>query len=137
MDLLLSKQELKTLEKAQDIVEEWRSILNIDPIWDIQVRVLFRSDMAGRRAFINLTRASKYIADIVIDYGLLAQEDFIIEMEEIAAHELLHVVTEDFMRTAILAAGNNKKLAEELRHKCEQLINRLEKSVWDLSFEEE
>jgi hypothetical protein len=134
MEILLSENDARLLKLAYMIIEKWRTIMNIDPIWQIDIQVLPDEEIEGSIAYINMSRAANYYAQICISYYLFSYEDadFLSEIETIACHELTHLVAEDFMRTAILAAGHNRKLVKELRHKYEQFTSRLQKTMLDL-----
>lgn len=132
MEILLSEDDHKLLDLAYKIVEKWRTIMNVDPIWQITIQVV--KDMDESIAFLKMTHAANYRAKICIHYDLFSNEEatFLSEIELIVCHELLHLVTEDFMRTALLAAGYNRKLIDELRYKCEQFTSRLQKTILNL-----
>jgi hypothetical protein len=134
MEFILSDDDRRLLELADRIVEKWRSIMNIDPIWKIDLVVCLSESMEESLAHINMSQAANYRADIKLDYDLLSLDDseFLSEIERVLCHELIHLMSEDFARTAMLAAGNDRKLAKELRHKYEQFTSRLQKTLMDL-----
>jgi Zn-dependent protease with chaperone function len=134
MEFFLSDNDQRLLDFAKLVLEKWRSILNIDPIWKVDIEVLPDEDIEGSISYINMSCSANYYATICISCDLLAYDDdkFLSEIEMVLCHELIHLMTEDLMRTAILAARNDKGLARELRHKCEQFTSRLQKTLMDL-----
>jgi len=136
MEILLSQDEQFLLEKAYDILEKWRNIMNVDPMWTIKIQPV--NNLEESLAFLSMTRAANYQAKICVNYDVFSYhaETFMSEMELIMCHELIHLVTEDFMRTAMLAAGYNRKLIDELKYKYEQLTSRLQKTILSLTTKE-
>jgi len=138
MELLLTKEDIKRLATVQAIIDDWRETLNVDPIWCIHVDVLPADQISNAVAKIDLRAGAHYHAKFILNYDVFSSDEDMFEEEihKAVAHELLHIITEDFMRTAIVAAGKNKELIQELRHKYEQFISRLHISILPLVLEE-
>jgi len=138
MEILLSENDQRLLKLAHRVLEQWRAILNIDPIWKIGIEVLPNDEIEGSMTHIDMSRAAVYGAKVCVDYDFFLCDDdvFLTEMERVFSHELIHLVAEDFMRTAVLAAGHNRKLVKELRHKYDQFTSRLQKTLTDLVIKE-
>ena len=49
-------------------------------------------------------------------------------MNDIVCHELIHLATIDFFRTARLAAAENEEMQSELEYKFEQFTSRLQRA---------
>lgn len=112
------------------IVEEWREILLIDPIWDIPVLIV---DRDGAMAALDIKNAQYYRAPLLITEQLVERDDFWEDIENIVCHELIHLIVVDFMRTALI--GSHKDVKDELRYKYEQLTVRLQSIISKLKKE--
>lgn len=139
MEIMLTQEDDDLYNLVLKILEEWRDRLYIDSIWDVAVRIVPSDHINGSPSLIGLLKSANYYAEIKINYDLfsLPKEDFVWEINKIMAHELVHLVAEDFMRLAIFAASGNNRLIEELKHKYEQFTTRLQKSLVTLVLEEE
>jgi len=136
MDLSLTQAERKNLKLAFKILKEWRDKLHIDPIWTIRVEV-YNSEEAEEGmdvAFFNLSNAEYFVVVLSLsnDLMLFEEEDFVEAMHDIACHELVHLSSGDFYRTAQLSAGDNEQMQKELRYKYEQFTSRMQKAFMDM-----
>ena len=74
MEFFLSDNDKRLLDLGDKVVEKWRSIMNIDPIWKVELVVCLSESMNGSLAHINTTRAANYQATINLDYDLFSYE---------------------------------------------------------------
>lgn len=134
MDLNFSKKEKRMLKMAEEIVEKWREILHLDPLWSINLTIFDDDTMPGAFARVDASTTEYFFATIEISYSMLQlyDEDFEYKMNEAACHELLHLVMVDFFRSAQLVAGENEAMQNELKYKYEQFTSRLQKSFINL-----
>jgi hypothetical protein len=121
-------------------IKRWRRILLIDPIWTFQVVVAEDEDMEQGDANVDIGTSEYYIARISLSRGMLSLENDELEITatNVAAHELLHIATADYQRAALVAAGDNVQIQEELRYRYEQLVSRFSMILMDFDsqFEE-
>lgn len=134
MDFTFSKKERRLLQLAENIVEEWKAILHLDPLWTIHIDVFDDIDNPGALARVDASNTEYYVATIELSYSLFEfkEKQFVLKMNEIACHELLHLATVDFFRTAQLAAAENEEMLKELRYKYEQFTARLQKAFVEM-----
>lgn len=134
MDLNFSKKERKLLKIAEEILDKWRSILHLDPLWKIDLTIFDDNEMPGAFARVDASTTEYFFATIEISYDMLQlrEEDFEDKMNEAACHELLHLVMVDFFRSAQMVAGENEAMQGELRYKYEQFTSRLQKAFIEL-----
>jgi hypothetical protein len=122
----LTSEERRAKGVFDRAVRHWRRILLVDPIWRIRVGVAEDEDMGQGEANVDIGAAEYYRADISISRHLLSlREDRLDAMAaNIACHELLHIVAADFHRAALVAAGDNRPMCDELRYRYEQFVSR-------------
>lgn len=134
MDLNFSKKERKLLKMAEEILDKWRTILHLDPLWRIDLTIFDDNEMPGAFARVDASTTEYFFATIEISYDMLRlrEEDFEDKMNEAACHELLHLVMVDFFRSAQLVAGENEAMQNELKYKYEQFTSRLQKAFINL-----
>lgn len=134
MDLNFSKKEHRLLDIAESIIDEWREILHLDPLWRIDVNIFDDESIPGAYARVDASTTEYFFATIEISYDMLQMKeaDFIVKMNDAAAHELLHLLMIDYHHSAVLAAGDNEAMREELKYKYEQFTSRLQRAFVDL-----
>lgn len=136
MDLSLSQTEKRNLKLAFKILKEWREKLHTDPIWTIRIEVYNTEEVEEGMdaAFLNLSNAEYFVVTLSLsnDLMLSKKEDFVETMNNIACHELIHLSSGDFYRTAQLSAGDNEQMQKELRYKYEQFTSRMQKAFMDM-----
>lgn len=136
----LTAGERKAKRCFEREIKRWRRILLIDPIWTFQVVVAEDEDMEQGDANVDIGTSEYYIARISLSRGMLSLENDELEMTatNVAAHELLHIATADYQRAALVAAGDNVQMQEELRYRYEQLVSRFSMILMDFDsqFEE-
>lgn len=134
MELTLTDREKLFIKTVERIVEEWREVMHLDPIWELPVDVV-EEEMPGAKGAVDISQTQYYRAPILIceDMFELDEEDFIAEVsDKIVPHELTHLVAVDFFRTALMLAKDSDDLKEELRYKYEQFVVRLCKIITTL-----
>ena len=134
MDLNFTKKERKLLKIAEEIIEKWRVILHLDPLWNIDLTIFDDEAIPGAFARVDASATEYFFATIELSYDVLQlkEEDFEKKMNEAACHELLHLVMVDFFRSAQLVAGENAVMQDELKYKYEQFTSRLQKAFVEL-----
>jgi hypothetical protein len=136
----LTAGERKAKRCFEREIKRWRRILLIDPIWTFQVVVAEDEDMEQGDANVDIGTSEYYIARISLSRGMLSLENDELEITatNVAAHELLHIATADYQRAALVAAGDNVQMQEELRYRYEQLVSRFSMILMDFDsqFEE-
>ena len=134
MDFTLTRKEKKFLRLAKNIVAKWKEVLYLDPLWRINIDVFDDTDIPEALARLDTSSAEYYMTTIELSYSLfeLKEADFVDKMNEVACHELLHLVMVDFFRTAQLAAAENEEMIKELRYKYEQFTSRLQRAFSDM-----
>jgi hypothetical protein len=134
MDFTLTRREKRFLKLAEDIVARWRAVLHLDPLWKISLDVFDDSEIPEALARIDASTTEYYMATIELSCSLfeLKEARFVSKMNEIACHELLHLVMVDFFRTAQLAATESEEMLKELRYKYEQFTSRLQRAFSDM-----
>lgn len=133
----LLPEERKAFKIFRDAIKRWRKILLIDPIWDIGVVIVEEQDRG--EASVDIGATEYYVANINICRMLLSLEDkdLVIAADNVASHELLHVLSADYQRAALIAAGGNTKMQEEMRYRYEQLISKLSMVLMELDYQPE
>ena len=135
MEFTLTDKEKLFLKEAERAIEEWRSVMELDPIWEISADIIedeYEGARAGAKAAISIGESQYYRAPVLLCESLfqLSEEDFLSELNnEVIPHELTHLVAADFFRTALLAAGENEQLQNELRYKYEQFTVRFSRII--------
>ncbi|MFA5048228.1 MAG: hypothetical protein WC516_04370 [Patescibacteria group bacterium] len=134
MDLNFTKKERKLLKLAEEIIDKWRDILHLDPLWSIDLTIFDDDTTPGAFARVDASTTEYFFATIEISYSMLQlrEEDFEAKMNEAACHELLHLVMVDFFRSSQLVAGENEAMQNELKYKYEQFTSRLQKAFIQL-----
>jgi hypothetical protein len=134
----LTAEERKAKRIFSKAVRRWYRILLIDPIWTVGVSIDEDETMDHGDAYVDIGTAEYYMANIHVSRSLLSLPAQ--ELEQVASsvmcHELLHVVTADFHRAALVAAGDNEKMQEELRYRYEQFVSRFSMILTDLTEED-
>jgi len=122
----LTSDERKAKRVFEREIRRWLRILLIDPIWTIRVNVAEDEDMGRGDANVDIGTAEYYVANLNITKCLLSlkEAELVATAASVACHELLHIATADFQRAALVAAGGNTKMQEELRYRYEQLVSR-------------
>jgi hypothetical protein len=137
----LTAGERKAKRCFEREIRRWRRILLIDPIWTFQVSIAADEDMEQGDANVDIGTSEYYLARINISRGMLSLENGELEMAatNVACHELLHIATADYQRAALVAAGDNAQMQEELRYRYEQLVSRFSMILmgFDSQLEEE
>ena len=130
MDFSLNKKEKKLFKIVEDSVKKWREILYLDPLWDIDVTIFDDDMMPGALARVDVSSTEYFLATVEVSYDMfdMKEEEFKEKINEVICHELLHVVSIDFFRSAQLAAGENEVIQKELRYRYEQFTSRLQKT---------
>lgn len=135
MDLLLTQVERKNLKLAFKIIKEWRKRLYIDPIWTVNIEI-YNGEEADEDniAFINLSNAEYFVITLFLSNELMLMEerDFTKTINDVVCHELVHLVSGDFYRTAQLAAGDNEEIQKEIKYKYEQFTSRIQIAFTDV-----
>lgn len=127
-ELKLTRAEKKRLRQVEKTIRRWRRILMLDPMWDIDAVAVDDESMQGRTAFVDLGSAEYYQATVGVTRFLLsdAEEDlFLKAMQDIGAHELVHLMTADYHRAAVESAGKNKALRKQIDYRYEQFISKM------------
>jgi len=134
MDLSFSRQEKKILKLTEKTIKKWRSILYIDPLWNIYIDVFDDEEMPLALARVDASSTEYYMATIELSYSMLqmVEEEFMEKIDDIICHELLHLVMIDFFRTAQVAAGESEEMHKELKYKYEQFTSRLQRAFMDM-----
>ena len=139
MKLTLDERKAKRVFERE--IKRWRSILLIDPIWTIRITIAEDENMEHGDASIDIGTAEYYVTNINITRGLLSLKNVQLKMTatNVACHELLHIATADYQRAALVAAGENVQMQEELRYRYEQLVSKFSMILidFDLQFENE
>lgn len=134
MEFTFTEKEKLFLKEAERVVEEWRKIMELDPIWELPVDIMDES-IENVKGAVNIVGSQYYKAPILLGEDLfdLDEEEFIDEIsDKIIPHELTHIIAVDFFRTALLLAREDKHMAEELRYRYEQFVVRICKIVTKL-----
>lgn len=133
MEYNLSDRERLYLKLTNKLIEEWKKVMQLDPVWEISADII--EDQNGHKGAVNIGESQYYRAPLLLCEHLfeLEEEDFLHEVDnKIVPHELTHLVAVDFFRTALLLAGDNEVLKEELRYRYEQFVVRITKIVSEL-----
>jgi hypothetical protein len=117
----------KRLNLIKSIIRKWRKILFLGDIWDINI-IVDEELEENVIAAVDISNAEYYKVDLLIspDIFNLDEKFFVKEIETILVHELSHLISMDFMRTALLFSRNNEQKME-IKYKCEKLTSRLQK----------
>lgn len=120
----------KLLKILKSKIKKWRKILFIDPIWEIEINILDAEIMENSLARVDFTEEDYFRIFIDVNESILKYSDEEIDQiaNRVACHELIHSVSSDFQRIAMVAVRKNKQLMEELRFRYEQFTTRLEKA---------
>jgi len=124
----LTRAEKKRLRFIDKELRRWRKLLMLDPIWNIKTISIDDEEMAGRAAFVDLGSAEYYQATVGVTRFLLSEVDdetFVTIACDIGAHEMFHIVTADYHRAAIVAAGENEALRSHIDYMYEQFTSRM------------
>lgn len=136
MEIILSEKEKLFMEIAKKVVENWREVMNIDPIWELPIDIYDEDDAPpSAKGALDVSEAQYYRAPVLLFEGMfdLSEEEFMAELnDKVVPHELTHLVAVDFFRTATLMARDNDQLREELRYKYEQFVVRFCKIITTL-----
>ena len=118
-----TKKEKRLLKLAETILVDWRLILQLDPLWQIDMFVFDDDETPGAMARVNTSSAEYFIATIEVAYTLLQlkEEEFCERMNDAMCHELIHLCLIDHFRFSQTVAGDNQVYQEELKYKFEQL----------------
>lgn len=116
------------------MLEKWRKIYLLDPLWRLDLFTFDDAEMPGAYARVDISTAEYYFASIEIAESTfeMKEDEFMEIVNEALAHELLHILLIDFFRTSQVCAGENQELLEELKYKYEQFTTRLAKSYTNL-----
>jgi hypothetical protein len=122
----LTKDERKAKKIFEREIKHWLKVLMIDPIWTIRVNVAEDEDMCHGDASVDIGASEYFVANLNITRCLLSlkKTELMMTAASVACHEMLHIATADYQRAAIVAAGGNAKIQEELRYRYEQMISR-------------
>lgn len=117
----------KRLNLIKSIIKKWKKILFLGDLWDINI-IVDEELEENVIAAVDISNSEYYKVDLLIspDIFNLDEEYFVMEIENILVHELSHLISMDFMRTALLFSKNNEQKME-IKYKCEQLTSRLQK----------
>lgn len=129
MEYVLSDKEKLYLKAAQRVIEEWREVMEIDPLWEISTDIIEDEECNGNaKGAVDIGSAQYYRAPILLCERIfeLDEEEFMATLnDDIIPHELTHLVAVDFFRTALMIAGDNQEIKQELRYRYEQFVVRL------------
>lgn len=134
MEYNLTEKEKLYLKAAERVVDEWREVMELDPIWDIPVDII-EEEHPGAKGAIGLGESQYYRAMIFLCEDLfdLDEEEFLaVVNDKVVPHELTHLVAVDFFRTALLLAGDREEFKDELRYRYEQFVVRFCKIITKL-----
>jgi len=118
------KSRLKAFEKE---IRHWHGLLLLDALWKVGLVVLDDEGMGTRLAYADIGRSEYWEADIGLSRRALevpvsgGSE----ARKEIVSHEMIHLLTADYHRAALAAAGGDERLNEELTYRYEQLVTKL------------
>jgi hypothetical protein len=130
----IEKEELTHQEQARfnafkKEVDHWFKMLLIDPLWNVDLVVMDDEAMGEKTAYADIGRSEYWHGEIGIAREAL--ETPLKEASElrqsIISHEMLHILTADYHRACITAAGKDERLQEEIIYRYEQLICKLSK----------
>jgi len=126
------RTKIKLINK---IVDKWRKILYLDPIWVVSVEFADVEEMGGALARVDTSNSEYYVAVMEVTESLLQldEDEFDPIINEIACHELIHLLLIDFVRSAQLVAGENEAMHNELRYKYEQFTSKLQRAFMNLN----
>jgi hypothetical protein len=126
----MTKSDRIRAKFIRKVILKWRKILLLDPIWLISIDIVETEIMDRAFARVDTSNAEYFVATLEISDSLLQLEDkeFEFVINEVACHELIHLVMIDFVRSAQLVAGNNKKMCDELQFKYEQFTSRFQRA---------
>jgi len=112
------------------VINKWKKVLLLDPIWLLSIDMVDSEEMGQAFARVDTSNAEYYVATLEISDVLMGLDDkeFEFVINEVACHELIHLVMIDFVHSAQLLAGNNKKMCDELRYKYEQFTSRFQRA---------
>ncbi len=123
----LTQQEQARYKAFQKEVQHWFKILLIDPLWEVDLVVMGDEVMGEKAAYADISRSEYWHGEIGI-----ARESLDIPLKEAAltrqsiiSHEMLHILTADYHRASLTAAGKDEKLQDELIYRYEQMICKL------------
>lgn len=135
----LTSEERRAKRVFEREIKRWCKILLIDPIWSIRANIIEDEEMGGGDASVDIGTAEYYVANLNIARCLLSleEEELSFTAANVACHELLHIATADFQRAALVAAGENNQMQEELRYRYEQLVSRFSIILLDLAEKKE
>ena len=134
MEYILTKKDKQLVRLVEKIIKKWKKNLQIDPLWHIEVVIVDDEEMEGAIARVNSSSSEYFTASIEITNGLLylPEDKFLSTIDDFVCHELVHLVSIDFYRTALLAVGENHTLAKELKYRYEQFTSRLQKAFVEM-----
>jgi hypothetical protein len=126
--------EKRLFQIVKNSINKWKKILQMDPVWKIMISVTDEEEMGNAFASVDTQSAEYYVAGIEFSSALMSLEEDKLKsvINDIVAHELLHIVQLDFFNTAKLCAGKNQSMHQELRYKYEQYTTRLQRSFVEL-----
>lgn len=130
----LTKEERQAIKIVEKSVKKWRTVLQLDPLWDIDVEILDDDAMEGALARVDTSNSEYFVTTIEISGGLayLPKDKLQETINEMVCHELIHIVMIDLFRTMQLIAGDNENWAQELRYKYEQFTSRFQRAFVEL-----
>lgn len=131
---MINKSDRIRTKFIKKVILKWRKALLLDPIWLISIDIIDTEIMDRAFARVDTSNAEYFVATLEISDTLLQLDDkeFEFVINEVACHELIHLVMIDFVRSAQLVAGNNKKMCDELRYKYEQFTSRFQRAFMGL-----
>jgi len=135
MGLTTCEKKAKRLFERE--LKRWRNILLIDPIWTFKLTILEDEEMEHGDANVDIGQSEYYLAHINVSKHLLSLNEEQLEQTaaHVACHEMLHIAMADYQRAALVAAGDNKQMREELDYRYEQLVSRLSMILLDFDSE--
>jgi hypothetical protein len=118
------KRNLRVFERA---LKKWRKILLIDPIWDISLVVVEDDIMEDGLAAVDMSLTEYFSAIVMVKQSILSrcQKDIKEIADEVARHELIHIITADYQRAIISALGKKDALLNQINYVYEQVVFRL------------
>ena len=66
MDLNFTKKERKLLKLAEEIIDKWRDILHLDPLWSIDLTIFDDDATPGAFARVDASTTEYFFATIEI-----------------------------------------------------------------------
>jgi len=131
----LTSEERRAKKVFDKAVRHWYRTLLIDPVWTVGVVVDEDAEMEMGDAYVDIGTSEYYIADIHVARSLLSLSGKELEKiaSNVACHELLHIATADFQRSALVATVDNEKMQEDMRYRYEQVVSKLTMVLVDLT----